>query len=208
MPDVFISYAGSDRKRVTMIAETLEAEGFSIWRESSIKPEILRQQFQAAHAVIVCWSRASAKSDSVLSDATQAYNQQKLIPVTLQACDPPMPFNMVASADLTQWRGEADDEYWVDTLAEVRRLVERGRMLASAAPPPPAAPQAPQVQQPAAARQTPPPPEPSARAPRYQASRSRRKAGLRPGPLIAGVFATAAALGAALWAGPEAFRYI
>lgn len=207
MPDVFISYAGSDRKRVTMIAETLEAEGFSIWWDS-IKPEMLRRQLLAAHAVVVCWSRASAKLDSVLSEATQGYNQQKLVPVTLQACDPPMPFNMVASADLTQWRGEAEDEYWVDTLAEVRRLVEKGRMLVSASPPP-AEPKAPPAQQPATARQTPPPPpEPSARAPRYQAARSRRKAGLRPGPVIAGVFVTTAVLGAALWAGPEAFRYI
>ena len=123
MPDVFISYARSDRKRAEGIAEALEAEGFSTWWDSSIQPEILRQQLQAAHAVIVCWSRASAKLDSVLSEATQGYNQQKLVPVTLQACDPPMPFNMVASADLTQWRGEADDEYWIDTLAEVRRLL-------------------------------------------------------------------------------------
>lgn len=207
MPDVFISYAGSDRKRVTMIAETLEAEGFSICWDSSIKPQVLRQQLQAAHSTIVCWSRASAKLDSVLSEATQAYNQQKLVPVTLQACDPPMPFNMVASADLTQWRGEADDEYWVDTLAEVRRLVEKGRLLASAAPPQ-VEPKTPQAHQPPPARQTPPPPEPSARAPRYQGARGRRKAGLRPGPVIAGVIATTAVLGAAFWAGPEAFRYI
>ncbi|HWA23481.1 MAG TPA: TIR domain-containing protein [Caulobacterales bacterium] len=208
MPDVFISYARSDRKRAEVIAEALEAAGFSTWWDSSIPPEILRQQLQAAHAVIVCWSRASAKLDSVLSEATQGYNQQKLVPVTLQACDPPMPFNMVASADLTQWRGEADDEYWVDTLAEVRRLVEKGQLLVSASPPP-VEPKAAPARQPARARQTPPPPpKPSVRAPRYQASRGRRKTGLRAGPVIAGVFATTAVLGAALWAGPEAFRYI
>ncbi len=148
MPDVFISYARSDRKRVAVIAEALEAEGFSLWWESLIRPgkperEMLRHQLQTAYSVIVCWSQASAKSDPVLAEATQGYNQQKLVPVTLQACDPPMPFNMVPSADLTEWKGEADNEYWIDTLAEVRRLVENGRALAvpppsfTAPPPPP-----------------------------------------------------------------------
>jgi hypothetical protein len=226
MPDVFISYARSDRKRVAVIAEALEAEGYSLWWEALIRPgkaeqEMLRQQLLSAHSVIVCWSRTSAKSDSVLTEANQGYNQQKLVPITLQACDPPMPFNMVPSADLTLWKGEADDEYWIDTLAEIRQLVERGRSLSAPVPPPPVAPAPappppppprktalPEPRQAAMAREE-APRESSARAPRYKgAARNRRKSGKGAGGLIFGAITLVAVLAGAVWAGPKAFHYI
>lgn len=195
MPDIFISYARGDRKRVAMIAGALEAEGFSIGADDAARTgrawrDRQRAELQGAACVIVCWSRASAKSDVVLEEATQGYNQQKLIPVTLQACDPPMPFNMVASADLTTWRGESDNEYWVETLAEARRLVGRQ----------------PRPAQAAAASPSRPAREASGPAPRYQSTRPRRKKGA--GGLIGGGVIAAAAFAGAVWAAPGAFRYI
>jgi hypothetical protein len=210
MPDVFISYARSDRKRVALIAEVLEAKGYSIWWDAPIRPgkawrEQARKELHAARCTIVCWSRNAAKSDGVLAETTQSYNQHKLVPVTLQACEPPMPYNRVPSADLTQWRGEPGHEYWVEVLDEVSRLVGTGGKFATPVPPPGEA----RGEARAASRAAPPAPAdvaaPAERAPRQTA---RGGAGARVGRMALGAAGATVVLTGALWAGPQVVRLV
>jgi hypothetical protein len=141
MTDVFISYARADRARVRYIAHALAAEGFAVWWDPEIKPgakwnEAIRKALEAAGAVVTCWSRTSAKSKWVLAETTFADGQKKLVSTIIQRCDPPIPYNMTHSADLTAWKGAADDPEWVAVLGQVKSLVEAKRRRFAAAPPP------------------------------------------------------------------------
>ena len=141
MTDVFISYARADRNRVRPIALALAAEGFSVWWDPEIKPgaewnAAIRRALENAACVMTCWSKKSSKSQWVLAETTHGHSRQALVPVMIQACTPPIPFNMIQSADLTAWRGDGSDHEWQGVLARVRQLVEAKRRLAAAAPPP------------------------------------------------------------------------
>lgn len=142
MADVFISYARADRGRVRLIAQALMAEGFSVWWDPEIKPgkkwdDLIRRELESADAVVTCWTKTSSKSKWVLAETSFADGRKKLAPALVQACDPPIPYNMVQSADLTRWRGNADDLEWVALLGAVKALVDARRKIAAVAPPPP-----------------------------------------------------------------------
>jgi len=142
MADVFISYARADRKRVRLVALGLAAEGFSVWWDPEIQPgkkfdDVIRRELETSAAVVTCWTRAAAKSKWVLAETSFADGQKKLAPAVLQNCDPPIPYNMLQSADLTRWRGDADDPEWLALLARVKSLVDAKRRPVVAAPPPP-----------------------------------------------------------------------
>src|SRR5262245_13271139 len=140
MTDVFISYARADRERVRLIAHGLTAEGFSVWWDPDIKPgkkwnDVIRRALGDAAAIVTCWSPRSAKSDWVIAETTHGHGRQALVPALIQRCQPPIPYNMVQSVDLTRWRGHPDDGEWIELLRQVRRLVEAKRRLAAAPPP-------------------------------------------------------------------------
>ncbi len=141
MTDVFISYARADRDRVRLIAHGLAAEGFAVWWDPAIKPgkkwnDVIRKSLESAAAVVTLWTPASAKSNWVVAESNHANNRRALVPALLKRCDPPIPFNMIQSADLTHWRGDGADPEWRALLERVRALVEAKRRLVAAAPPP------------------------------------------------------------------------
>lgn len=185
MADVFLSYARADRARVRLIAAGLTAEGFEVWWDPEIKPgrkwnDVLRKALEGAAAVIVVWSKTSAKSDWVLAEASHAQARKGLVPCAIQNVIPPIPFNMIQSADLTRWRGDGADSNWTDLLRQVRVLVEAKRKLAAAPPPPGEA----YGQERAAIGA-------SAPEPTYQAARGRGQLGPRRGRLLSGIVVTA-----------------
>ncbi|MEQ1719333.1 MAG: toll/interleukin-1 receptor domain-containing protein [Hyphomicrobium sp.] len=100
MADIFISYSKADRDLVVRLAAMLEAEGWSVWWDSSLKPadtyrdEIMRE-LANARAVISVWTENSVKSDWVRAEAGRAKADGKLIPVKvsgLEYKDIPLPF--------------------------------------------------------------------------------------------------------------------
>ena len=61
MSEVFISYARSNAAQAQMVAETLRALGYSVWRDDELpahRPyaEVIEERLQAARAVVVIWS--------------------------------------------------------------------------------------------------------------------------------------------------------
>jgi len=141
MADVFISYARQDRDRARLVAHGLTAEGFSVWWDPDIKPgkkwnDVIRRALADAAVVVTLWTPRSVSSAWVLGETTDAHNRKVLAPAMLRRCDPPIPFNMIQSADLTHWRGNGDDPDWTLLLERVRALVEAKKQLAAGAPPP------------------------------------------------------------------------
>lgn len=176
MADVFLSYNREDQVKAKAIAEALEADGFEVWWDTVLRAgqtydEVTERQLRDAWAVVVLWSSRSVQSKWVRAEATLGDRKSALIPVMIEPCDRPIMFELIQTADLTQWDGDLKDANWLAFLADVREHVERKR---SAKPPPTSA----SAQQPAAAapRTAAPPPPPARPAPTSSAQAPPRRA--------------------------------
>jgi hypothetical protein len=92
MSDVLISYARSDQALAEALEAALLANGFDVWRDNKISPhenfgERIMAQIEAAKAVVVIWSPASAKSDFVRDEARRALEARKLVMTVLDGYD-------------------------------------------------------------------------------------------------------------------------
>jgi len=84
--DLFISYSKEERDLTVSLARDLEAKGFTVWWDTGLVPgdvfeETILGQLLMAKAAIVIWSRHSAKSMWVRSEARRAADTGKLVPV-------------------------------------------------------------------------------------------------------------------------------
>jgi len=99
--DIFISYSKKDHEEARLLAAYLEAEGFSVWWDTSLKSgeqfrKVIMTELGRARAAIVIWTENSIESDWVQSEAGRAHADRKLIPVKakrLQYKDIPPPFD-------------------------------------------------------------------------------------------------------------------
>ena len=109
MADVFISYSKQSPKYTISLAKDLELFGFSVWWDTSLLPgdefpDLIKQQIDAAKAVVVIWTPSSVKSKWVRAEAQRADTQGKLITVhapRLDLREIPLPFNTLHSEPVT-----------------------------------------------------------------------------------------------------------
>jgi TolB-like protein len=114
MPQVFVSYARADKRRVAKLVSALRSAGFDPWWDEDIPPgasweQTIEKALTAAEAVIVCWSPVSIASENVRSEARVARARGRLVQVFLEPCDPPLFFGERQGVDLSQWNGSARD---------------------------------------------------------------------------------------------------
>ena len=134
MADVFISYKRVERQGVEQIADLLRQRDLSVWfdahieagRQEGFDAEIERE-VTSASCVVVCWTPEALKSVYVKAEAKKGLERDALVPVMLQPCTLPVPFNGVDTIDLTGWHGAADDPRWERALSTVIRRVERAK---------------------------------------------------------------------------------
>lgn len=106
MATIFISYSQVDRERTRPLADFLKASGYKVWWDVGLRPGDnftieIQQQIQKADHVIVIWTRASAASFWVTAEVTYARTCGKAImPLRLDDCSPPVPFNLLQTKDL------------------------------------------------------------------------------------------------------------
>ena len=129
MADVFISYAREDAESARRFAEGFQSAGLSVWwddalRSGEVFDESIERALREAKAVVVLWSPSSVASRWVRAEATQADRNRTLVPVTIEACQRPIIFELTHTADLSRWRGDRDDRAWQGLVADVLRLVE------------------------------------------------------------------------------------
>jgi hypothetical protein len=108
---VFISYSTERRSLTEALARDLEAQGISIWWDTSLLAadkfrEEIERRIDDAHAVIVIWTPESIRSYWVKAEADRAWDLgQKLINTHTNEVHPrrqiPMPFNQAHSVDVT-----------------------------------------------------------------------------------------------------------
>ncbi len=111
--NVFVSYAHEDRARATELIRALSQSGLQVWWDGLIVAgtefaSTTEQALEAAGAVIVLWSRASASSHWVRDEATRGRDRGCLVPVSLDGTEPPIGFRQYLFISLASWRGKAD----------------------------------------------------------------------------------------------------
>ena len=117
MADVFVSYARPDEMVAARVAESLRSLGYSVWRDDELpahRPyaEVIEERLSSAGAVVVLWSAQAAKSQWVRAEAEAARESGRLVQSRLDDNLPPMPFNQIQCADLSDWNGKASTAGW------------------------------------------------------------------------------------------------
>ena len=127
MADVFVSYARADEPQAERVAEALRADGYRAWRDDELPAhrayaDVIEERLKSAKAVVVLWSAEAAKSQWVRAEADAARELGTLIQATLDGGVPPMPFNQIQCAALTDWDGDRDAPGWRKLVASVQAL--------------------------------------------------------------------------------------
>jgi len=128
MAQVFISYSRQDAAKARQVAKALEAEGYDIWWDEDLPAhraysKEIRDNLEAAKAVVVLWSNSAADSEWVIAEADLARNNKKIVQATLDDVIPPLPFNQIQFAELKGWRGNRKAAPWRKLDASVASLV-------------------------------------------------------------------------------------
>ena len=130
MPDVFISYARPDEPQAKRVAEALQRLGYRVWRDDELPAhrayaDVIEERLDEAEAVVALWSAEAVRSQWVRAEADAARQSAKLVQVSLDGTQPPIPFNQIQYADLTQWDGGTSSPGWQKLAASIALLAER-----------------------------------------------------------------------------------
>lgn len=141
MVDVFISYSRDNKARVADIAAAVTAAGYAVWWDAELPPhrsygDVIAEKIGSAKAAIVVWSHTSAQSEWVRAEADVARNQKKLVQTAIDDVMPPLPFNQIQFADLSDWNGDPDHRGWRKVLMSLEELCGREAANPATAPKP------------------------------------------------------------------------
>ena len=129
-PDVFVSYARTNRPLAEQLADALQANGLQVWwdRELLAGTEfsaVIEAMLRGAAVVIVLWSADSVRSSFVRDESARALKLDKLLPVRIEDVELPLGFGQLHTLDLLDWDGDTDDAAFQRLLLEVLRHQQR-----------------------------------------------------------------------------------
>ncbi len=85
-----------------------------------------------SRCVVVVWSKHSIQSEWVLEEASRGKSRNVLLPIRIDAIEPPFGFGMRQAGDFTGWNGKGDHPAFIELAAQIYGLLGRGTQ-----PPPP-----------------------------------------------------------------------
>ncbi|MDQ8021812.1 MAG: toll/interleukin-1 receptor domain-containing protein [Moraxellaceae bacterium] len=112
MSHVFLSYANEDRDAARRIVGLLESADWSVWWDRRIPAgqswsQVLDDALAGMRCMVVLWSRHSVDSNWVYEEAEEGRKRGVLLPVLIDAVEPPRGFRLIQAADLSAWNGDA-----------------------------------------------------------------------------------------------------
>ena len=130
VPDVFVSYARTNRPVAEQLAQGLAASGLKVWWDSDLSAgaefaAVIEAKLQGAAVVIVLWSADSVHSSFVRDECSRAIRHNKLLPVRIEPVDLPLGFGQLHTLDLLEWDGDPDDAAFQKLLQDVVRCQKR-----------------------------------------------------------------------------------
>ena len=110
MAQVFLSYDRADANRARPIALALEKAGHAVWWDPHIRggeqfSKAIDEALSRADAVVVLWSAHSIDSTWVRDEAAAGRDSGRLVPVLIDAVQPPLGFRQYQSIDMSAWKG-------------------------------------------------------------------------------------------------------
>ena len=110
MASLFLSYSRENLDKVEPLAEALKGRGHELWWDRDISggqafSHAIEEALEKADVVIVCWTSTSIRSDWVRDEAAAGRDSGRLVPVTLDGCQPPLGFRQYQTIDLSTWDG-------------------------------------------------------------------------------------------------------
>ncbi len=111
--NLFVSYARADRGRAERLIKALEKLGYVVWWDARLEggsafAQSIHDALQQADAVVVLWSQTSIASDWVRDEAAVGRDRKRLVPLSLDAAEPPLGFRQYHTIDVSRWRGRSD----------------------------------------------------------------------------------------------------
>ena len=142
MPQVFVSYARTDKRKVAKLIAALRKSGLEPWWDDDIPAgssweTTIERALADAQAVIVCWSPASVASENVRSEARVARARGRLMQLFLAPCEPPLFFGERQGIDLTDWNGSVRDPQFDRLKRTLQSAIESGKVSEDALAVPP-----------------------------------------------------------------------
>jgi TIR domain len=133
MASVFLSYDRDDTERARHFAHALEKGGHKVWWDLHVRggaqfSKVIEEALKAADAVVVLWSANSIESAWVRDEAAAARDTGRLVPVTIDATEPPLGFRQFQTIDLSRWKGRGNP-------AQLRALLADVESTSAGAPP-------------------------------------------------------------------------
>lgn len=125
---IFLSYAREDETRIEPLVRALEDQGWSVFWDRRIPSgqtwrSYIGKALTDARCVIVAWSRFSITSGWVSEEADEGKARNILVPVLLDAVEPPIGFRSVQAADLTNWQSEHPSPRFEHLLNDIGTLL-------------------------------------------------------------------------------------
>jgi adenylate cyclase len=150
MADIFLSYARTERSRVTPLVAALEAAGWSVWWDTAIDAgqrfdDRIETELDAARAVIVVWTPTSVVSSWVRGEARTAAERGALVPVRFDEARLPVDARAIHTIDLDGWNDDATSAPFQSLVRSLKSLMDRAPVEASSAPSSTAATSAPRA---------------------------------------------------------------
>ena len=128
MVDIFLSYAKEDRDVARRVATLLGNAGWVVWWDRRIPAgrtwrSVLEEALQDMRCMVVLWSTHSIESDWVRDEADEARVRKKLVPVLIEAVNPPVGFRNIQAADLSEWDGSSDAAGVQQLLGDIESMI-------------------------------------------------------------------------------------
>ena len=140
LPDVFLSYARENRLLAELLADSLGAQGLTVWWDSDLSAgvefsAVIEAKLRGAAVVVVLWSADSVRSVFVRDECSRAMRHSKLLPVRIEDVELPLGFGQLHTLDLLAWEGDADDPAFEKLLQDVHARRQSAPYRASAPAP-------------------------------------------------------------------------
>jgi hypothetical protein len=128
MSDILISYSSKDRPWVERLAKVLESYRWSVWWDRQIPTgqsfdAVIEQQLRESKCVIVVWSKDSAESDWVKTEAAKARKRKILLPVLIDEVEIPLEFSRLQTQSLIDWRDGSPHSGFDQLINDVAHLL-------------------------------------------------------------------------------------
>ena len=110
------------------VAEALSQRGYDVFWDAKIPTGMtfdtyIYQELEDTDAVIVLWSKHSVESDYVKEEAEYAKKKSVLVPLTIDATDPPFGFARIQSTDISGWHGSTKDPRWQTVVDSIEAIL-------------------------------------------------------------------------------------